>query len=220
MKNILILSMLVVFSLLGQNLPVSWSQSYCTYDLAETHDIGQYSLGFGIDNYCIFSRVGDTTAFDERRFDIFAKLGVLKNAELEVKYSYPTAGVVAVKYRFYENFLHAALKFGIGYMKGTRTGYITDYVFDFYPTLIFSKNMYRKINIYFAPKLIYSIHPRDRQEHSLREPTHIFHYGFGLGMAFGDRFRILPEINWLYGSVNEADYIISQFGIGLDLLIN
>jgi hypothetical protein len=220
MKKILMLAVLTVVPLLGQNLPVSWSQSYCTYDLAETHDIGQYSLGFGIDNYCIFSRQGDTTAYDERRFDIFAKLGVIKNTELEVKYSYPTAGVVAFKYRFYANFLHAALKLGMGYMKGTRTGYITDYVFDFYPTLIFSKNLYSKIDIYFAPKLLYSFHPRDRQEHSLREPTHIFHYGFGMGVAFGDRFRILPEINWLYGSINEASYIVSQFGIGVDLLIN
>jgi len=187
--------------------------------MAETHEPGQYSLGFGIDNYCLFSRVYDTTAYDERRFDIFAKLGVINNGEFEVKYSYPTAGVLAFKYRFYTGFFDAAFKFGLGYMKGTRTGYITDYVFDFYPTCLFSKSIYRKIDVYFAPKMIYSIHPRDRQEHSSREPTHVFQYGFGLGVAFGDRFRILPEINWLYGSVNDADYIISQFGIGVSLLI-
>ncbi len=209
----------ILVPLLGQNLPISWSQSYCTYDMAEAYEPGQYSLGFGIDNYCIFSREYDTTAYDERRFDIFARLGVINNAEFEVKYSYPTAGVLAFKYQFYTGSLDAAFKFGLGYMKGTREGYITDYVFDFYPTLILSKDILQKISLYFAPKLIYSIHPRDRQEHSSREPTHVFQYGFGLGVAFGHRFRILPEINWLHGSVNEADYIISQFGIGVDLQI-
>jgi hypothetical protein len=214
------LSILIFVPLFGQNLPVSWSQSYCTFDLAETHNPGQYSLGFGIDNYCIFSREGDTTAYDERRFDIFAKVGVMANSEIEVKYSYPTAGVIAFKYQFFRNPLQAAFKLGFGYMKGTRVGYITDYVFDFYPTLILNRRIRRSIRVYIAPKMIYSFHPRDRQEHSLREPTHIIHYGFGLGMAFGDRFRILPEFNWLFGNVNEADYIVSQFGIGVNLMIN
>jgi len=220
MKKILMLSVLMVVALVGQNLPTSWSQSYCTFDLAETHDVGHYSLGFGIDNYCIYSSQGDTTAYDERRFDIFAKLGIFKKTELEIKYSYPTAGVFAFKYRFFGGSFNAAFKLGLGYMKGTRTGYITDYVFDFYPTLIFSKKIFRKINVHIAPKVIYSIHPRDRQEHSVRNPTQIFHYGLGLGMAFGDRFMILPETNWLIGNVDETNYVVNQFGIGVNLLIN
>jgi len=206
--------------LLGQNLPTSWSQSYCTFDLPETHAPGHYSMGFGIDNYCIFSRQDDTTAYDERRFDIFAKLGIFKKTELEIKYSYPTAGILAFKYRFAGGLFNAALKFGLGYMKGTRIGYITDYVFDFYPTIIFSKEISRKVKVYVAPKVIYSIHPRDRQEHSQRDPTHVFQYGFGLGMALGDRFVILPETNWLVGNVDETDYIVSQFGIAVNLVIN
>jgi hypothetical protein len=220
MKRILLLTVLMAVVLLGQNLPTSWSQSYCTFDLPETHDAGHYSIGFGIDNYCIFSRQDDTTAYDERRFDIFAKLGILNNTELEIKYSYPTAGVLAFKYRFSGGLFNAAFKFGLGYMKGTRAGYITDYVFDFYPTIIFSKEILRKVKVYVAPKVIYSIHPRDRQEHSQRDPTHIFQYGFGLGMALGDRFVILPETNWLVGNVNETNYIVSQFGVAVNLLIN
>jgi hypothetical protein len=220
MKNTLMPLFLLVVPLVGQNLPISWSQSYCTFDLAETHDTGHYSLGFGIDNYCIFSRQGDTTAYDERRFDIFARLGLFKNAELEVKYSYPTAGVLALKYQFFEDFFQGAFKLGLGYMKGTRTGYVTDYVLDLYPTLFLSKNICRGIKLYLAPKLIYSVHLRDRQEQSLREPTHIFQYGYGVGIAFGDRFRILPETNRLFSRVNEATYIVDQFGIGVDLLLN
>lgn len=213
----IILSASILFC---QSLPDVWSQSYCTYDIAELHRPGEYSLGFAIDNFALYGGTFDSTAYDTRRFDIFAKLGVFRNAEFEIKFSSPTAGVIACKYKCYTGFIDAAAKIGFGYMKGTRIGFITDYVFDFYPTLIFSKQIFENIRVYYAPKIIYSIHPRDRQEHSTREPRHIFQYGHGIGLSFGNNFTIMPEGNWVFGDNEGTKYTVNQFGLGVNLRIH
>ncbi|MEO0185173.1 MAG: hypothetical protein ABIL20_05190, partial [candidate division WOR-3 bacterium] len=124
--------MIIVLFILTQNLPITWSQSYCTYDEAHSIVGGEYTLGFGIDNYCIYSGTHDTIAYDERRFDIWARTGLGKKFEFELKYSYPTAGVISIKYQLLDKIIASAFKVGFGYMKGTRIGYITDYVYDFY----------------------------------------------------------------------------------------
>ena len=219
MRSLILLSFLLSLLLFSQDLPDSWSQSYGTYDIGIVYTSVAYSLGFALNNYCIYCHNGDTIAYDERRFDIFARLGVFKKTEMEIKYSYPTCGVVAIKYQFLEDYIDAALKLGFGYMKGTRAGLITDYVYDFYPTLIFSKNLYKSGMFYFAPKIIYSIHTRDRQEHSDRTPRHIFQYGFGIGFALGNNFVVFPETNWLWGNNEGLKYTVNQFGIGVNLKI-
>lgn len=220
MKRV-ILSYLLLFAVLfSQDLPDSWSQSYCTYDVGAAHAPATYSLGFGIDNYCIYQHDNDTIAYDERRFDIFARLGLFKKIEMEIKYSYPTSGILGIKYQLLENYIDAALKLGFGYMKGTRVGTITDYVYDFYATFIFSKPFYKNAALYIAPKIIYSIHARDRQEHSDRAAVHIFQYGFGIGVALGKNFVLLPETNWLWGDNEGVSYIVNQFGIAVNLRIN
>ena len=203
-----------------QHLPLEWSQSYCTYDIAEVHRPGEYSLGFAIDNFALYSDTNDSTAYDTRRFDIFAKLGIFRNAEFEIKFSSPTAGVIAGKYKCYAGVINAAVKMGFGYMKGTRVGFITDYVFDFYPTLIFSKQIFKKVRVYYVPRIIYSIHPRDRQEHSTREAHQIFQYGHGIGLSFGDDFTIMPEGNWLFGDNEGVEYTVNQFGVAVNLKIH
>lgn len=203
--------------LLGQQLPLEWSQSYSTYDIAGVHDPGAYSFGFAIDNYALYSSSSDSIAYDTRRFDIFARIGVFKNFEFEIKFSSPTSGVIAGKYKFWSGFLDAAFKIGFGYMKGTRIGFLTDYVFDFYPTLFFTRKISEKIKIYYAPRIIYSVHPRDRQEHSTREPRDIFQFGHGLGIAIGDDFMIMPEGNWLFGDNEGVKYTVNQFGLGVSL---
>lgn len=217
MKVIFFLLPVLFFS---QALPDVWSQSYCTYDIAELHRPGEYSLGFAIDNFTLYSDTNDSTAYDTRRYDIFAKLGVFRDAEFEIKFSSPTAGVIACKYKCYAGVIDAAVKIGFGYMKGTRIGFITDYVFDFYPTLIFSKRIFENIRVYYAPKIIYSIHPRDRQEHSTREPRHIFQYGHGIGLSFGNNFTIMPEGNWIFGNNEGTKYTVNQFGVGVNLRIH
>lgn len=224
MKISIIFHLSLCAFLFSQNFPSSWSQSYCTYDIAEVHESSEYSLGFGIDNYCIYNRPGehanDTVAYDNREFDLFAKLGLFKRTEVEIKYSYPTSGLVAIKYQFLNKYIDGALKLGFGYMKGTRTGFITDYVFDFYPTLILSKNLYKEITFYIAPKIIFSIHTRDRQEQSDRKPIYIFQYGYGVGLSIGDKFSILPETNWLFGNNSGVLYTVHQFGVGVNLRIH
>jgi hypothetical protein len=212
---------LLLFTLLfSQELPSDWSQSYCTYELGKVNEVNEYSIGFGVDNYCIYAPTRDTICYDQRRFDAFAKLGLFKNTEAELKYTTPTCGILSVKYQFFRKYLDASVKIGFGYMKGTRQGYITDYVFDFYPGFIFSKRLIKNINFYFAPKTIYSIHTRDRQEHSSRPPRYIFQYGWGIGFSIGDEFSFSPESNWLFGNNMGKRYTVNQFGIGVNLKIH
>jgi hypothetical protein len=220
MQKIAFVFLPLVTMLVSQNLPDSWSPSYCTYDIGTVHATGKYSLGFGIDNYCIYNSDGDTIPYDERRFDIFATLGLWKNIEVELKYSFPTAAVIAIKYRFLHGIYDAAFKIGFGYMKGTRRGYITDYVYDFYPTLIVSKHLCANWLIYCAPKIIYSVYTRDRQEHSNRAPRHVLQYGVGVGLKIGRAFSVFPEINWLWGNNEGVHYIVNQFGVGVNLNIH
>ncbi|MEO0185045.1 MAG: hypothetical protein ABIL20_04535, partial [candidate division WOR-3 bacterium] len=155
-----------------------------------------------------------------RRFDIWAKTGLGKGFEFELKYSYPTAGVISIKYQFFEKIVASAFKFGFGYMKGTRIGYTTDYVYDFYGTLFVEKNLISGIKFLYAPKVIYSIHYRDRQEHSDRPPRNISHIGHCFSFALGQKIVFLPEINWLWGKNANTNYMVNQFGIGVNLEID
>ncbi|OGC43777.1 hypothetical protein A2Y85_04550 [candidate division WOR-3 bacterium RBG_13_43_14] len=200
----------------AQFLPDVWSQSYCTYDIAEVMPVNGYSLGFSINNYCLWSHDPDSVSYDQRRFDLFAHLTLAHKLEFGIKYSYPTSGILELKYQYLSDPLNGAVKLGISYMKGTRIGLITDYVFDIYPTLVFDKPITSMIGVYIAPKVIYSIHLRDRQEHSTRPPHYLFQYGLGLGFYFGNRFIIMPESNWLRGR-DEGDYTINQFGLAVKL---
>ncbi|MEO0165016.1 MAG: hypothetical protein ABIL39_02630 [candidate division WOR-3 bacterium] len=211
--------MFFVFFLITQNLPWTWSQSYSTFDVARSLNPGEYSIGLGVDNYCIYSPTDDTIAYDERRFDIWIKSGMVKRLELELKYSYPTSGLIALKVELIEKPLQGAVKFGFGYMKGTRIGYITDYVYDFYGYLLLNKELRDKIKIIYTPKFIYSLHYRDRQEHSTRPPRFIFHVGHCFGIALGNRIEFIPEVNWLWGNNEGKRYIVNQFGIGVNLQI-
>ncbi|MGB3340692.1 MAG: hypothetical protein WBB37_04335 [bacterium] len=219
-RQIPIFIIITINTLFCQHLPLEWSQAYSTYDIAGVHDPGEYSLGFAINNYALYSSSSDSIAYDTRRFDIFARIGVLKNIEFEMKFSSPTSGVIAGKYRFWSGFLDAAIKFGFGYMKGTRVNFITDYLFDFYPTLLFTKKISEKVKIYYAPRIIYSIYPRDRQEHSTREPRYIVQFGHGIGIAFGDDFVLMPEGNWFFGDNEGIDYTVNQFGLGVNLRLH
>ena len=217
-RTALILTPLLLFS---QHLPLEWSQSYGTYDRPVVHQPGGYSLGFSINNYAFYEHEEDTdsTAYDTRRFDIFAQLGIVKNTELEFKFSYPTCGVVSVKYLIAKGEAGIAIKAGFGYMKGTRTGFITDYVLDFYPTLLLSYELNEHILLYGAPKIIYSIHIRDQEENSEREPRHIFQYGPGIGVAINNDFSVMIESNWLWGNNEGIRYVANQFGLGINLKI-
>ncbi|UCC12442.1 MAG: hypothetical protein JSW02_02595 [candidate division WOR-3 bacterium] len=219
MKKIIVVYAIFRLLIIAQTLPADWSQSYCTYDVPEVFEPGEYGIGFAIDNYTIYSGVADTVAYDTRRFDIYASYGLFKNVEVGVKYSYPTAGVLEAQYQFLHGKYASAIKLGFGYMKGTREGYITDYVYDVYPTLLLGLCAKKCIKLYWAPKIIYSLHMRDRQEDSDRQPVSVFQYGHGVGLKIGDRFAFMPEANWLFGVNEGVKYTVNQFGLGVMLEI-
>jgi hypothetical protein len=212
--------MVLILFIINQNLPITWSQSYSTYDCASVLKQKEYSIGFGIDNYCIYSGTNDTIAYDERRFDIWAKKGLGRKFEIGLKYSYPTAGLISIKKQFLDKALKCAFKFSFGYMKGTRVGYITDYVYDFYGYLFLERGLAKGMKFVYTPKFIYSMYYRDRQEHSDRKPRYITHIGHCLGLNLGEGFEFIPEINWLWGKNEETNYMVNQFGIGVNLIIN
>lgn len=207
--------------LFAQTLPLEWSQSYSTYDRPVVHEPGGYSMGFSINNYAFYvsEEIHDSTSYDTRRFDMYAQLGIFKNTELEFKFSYPTCGVISAKYLIARGTAGIAMKMGFGYMKGTRQGFITDYVVDLYPGILLSYTIARNIVLYGAPKVIYSIHIRDRQEPSDREPRHIFQYGPCIGVAVGDGFTVMVESNWLWGNNEGIRYTANQFGVGINVKI-
>lgn len=216
----------VIFSILpailfAQTLPLEWSQSYGTYDQPVVHKPGGYSMGFSVNNYAFYIADGETDSisYDTRRFDIFAQLGIVRNSELEFKFSYPTCGVVSAKYLIVQGMAGVAVKIGFGYMKGTRVGFITDYVLDFYPSVLLSCEFAEHIVLYGTPKAIYSVHIKDKQEHSDRKPRYIFQYGPGIGVAIGDDFRVMIESNWLWGNNEGIWYTANQFGVGVNVHI-
>lgn len=209
-----------VIAAYGQNWPNTWSQSYGTYDVATAITPGAYALGFSVNNYCLYNHgEEDTIAFDERKFDIWAKVGIIKDLEFELKYSSPTCALLGVKFQFGHGQWRTAGKVSVGYMKGTREGQITDYVYDIYPTVLVDRMICRNLRLFAAPKAIYSIHARDRQEHSERPHRFISQHGFGLGLAIGTEFVILPETNWLWADNEGVDYLVNQFGIGVNARI-
>ena len=209
----------IFISLSAQNLPQTWSQSYGTYDEPAVGKTGSYALGLSFNNYCLYDPRGDSVAYDERRFDLWARLGLFKNAEFELKFSSPTCAILSMKYRFLDGRMAGAFKLGLGYMKGTRANYLTDYVYDIYPTFLFSTPRLGPLRIIAAPKIIYSIHQRDRREHTTRPVRQIIQYGFGAGLELGGEFSIRPETNWLWADNEGVTYIVNQFGIGVNVLI-
>jgi len=78
-----VMPFVLTVALLGEQLPIEWSQSYCTYDIARVHAPGSYSFGFGVDNFTLYDAERDTIPYDTRRFDLFATLGILKRTEVE-----------------------------------------------------------------------------------------------------------------------------------------
>jgi hypothetical protein len=222
-SNLLTLTILALAGIFtspaSQNLPQTWSQSYGTFDRAPACAAGSYALGFSVNNYCLYDPRDDSTAYDERRFDIWARTGLFRNAEFELKYSSPTCAVVGFKYCFLNGSFFGAFKLGFGYMKGTRVNYLTDYIYDFYPALLLTTRRLGPVRFMLAPKMIYSIHQRDRQEHTTRPLRQIVQYGFGAGLELGEGFTIHPETNWLWADNEGVTYVVNQFGIGVDFLI-
>lgn len=206
-------------ALWGQNLPITWSQSYGSYDLARACRQGSYALGFGVNNFALYDPSDDSVAFDERRFDIWGKYGLGHQWEFELKYSHPTCLVLATKHELTALPFGSAVKLGFGYMKGTRANYLTDYVYDIYPGLILDHALAGPIRICVSPRAIFSIHQKDRQEHTQRPLRFIWQYGFGLGVRTEGDFAVALESNWFWANNEGVTYIVNQFGIGLNAVI-
>jgi len=203
----------------GQTLPITWSQCYGTYDQPQVCLSGSYALGFGVNNFAMYDPDNDSVAYDERRFDIWGKYGLGQGWEFELKYAYPTCLVMAAKREFLSFPLGAAAKLGFGYMKGTRSNYLTDYVYDIYPGFILDRVITGSLRVYASPRAIISIHQKDRQEHTTRPMRFITQYGFGLGLRLGGDFAVATESNWFWANNEDVTYIVNQFGIGINAII-
>ena len=215
---LLIIALLLPGSLMGQLLHHDWTQSYSTHETARVLDKEEFALCFGVNNYGL-AAAPDSTAHSLLTFDILVRYGILNNLEFALKYSYPSAALVRLKYGLIEEPVAIAASFGIGQYKVTRQGHITDYIIDLYPGIILEKQLYKGISIFIGPKLIYSFFITDRFARAPRTPwktERCYQYGYACGIARGDKqTSINLEYNSYRSMYEKTRYRIHQVGIGV-----
>lgn len=193
----------------GSGLPTQFCPSYSLYETPQALALGGCGVGFATHNFCLYGR--DTVSYDRRDFDLFGRLGLGRGLELGLKHSSPGAGLLSLKYQLLGGYIPFAIQLGAGYMKATLANYWTYYVFDLYPRLLASWKGRPGLELYSALKFIHSLY----SEETGRETKKVFSYGGTIGVALGpDYFRLMPEVNRLYGSDQGKRFTVTQFGLG------
>ncbi len=202
----------------SQFLQHDWTQSYSTHETARVLDKEEFAFCFGVNNYGLAANP-DSIAHDLLTFDIMIRYGIVNNLEFALKYSYPSAALVRLKYGLMKNPVAIAVEFGVGQYKLTNQDYDTDYIIDFYPGIILEKQIYKEISVFAAPKFIYSFFIADRFAYPPRIPwkTERCHqYGYACGIAWGNKqtsFNL--EYNSYWSNYEKAKYKVHQFGFGI-----
>jgi hypothetical protein len=191
--------------------------SYSNYDLAPTLKPGTYKIGFTTNNFYLFASLKDTISYDLRTLDLFARMGLTEKLDFGLKYSSPRAGLVSVKYQFLSRPIASSFSIGFGYMKATRVVRpvnLTYYLFDIYPSILFTKRVSRNFGFYGSLKSIIS---RYAEEDNSDNWT-VFHYGGGIGLLFGpERFHFMVETDYYKALTNKkTTFIAGQSGIGVE----
>jgi len=101
----------------------SGCMSYTTLQNAETLEPGKFQVGVG------------SVVFDDGIIpEIGGRIGIIKNVDMGIKYSYPTLFVIDGKYQFLKSKVDAAFDFGWSHYSG---GEVT--VNGFYPMFLISQ---------------------------------------------------------------------------------
>lgn len=205
-------------TLFSQFLQYDWTQSYSTHETARVLNKEEFAFGFGVNNYGLAERP-DSIAHDLLTFDILIRYGILNNFEFALKYSYPAAALVRLKYGILKQPVAIAAEFGIGQYKLTNQNYDTDYILDLYPGIILEKRVYKGISIFAAPKFIYSFFIADRFAPPPRIPwktERCYQYGYTWGIAWGNAKTIFNlEDNWYWSKYEKLTYRVHQIGFGI-----
>lgn len=190
-------------------LPSQFCPAYSLYETPQALAPGGCGLGFATHNFCLFGP--DSTSYDRRGFDLFARLGLAHGIELGLKHGSPGAGVLSLKYQFLKGRTPLAVQLGAGYMKATLDNYWTYYVADLYPQLLAAWVGRPGLEVYSGIKLIYSLYAEENGQ-----DTHgVLSYGGAVGLALGpDYFKLMPEVNRLHGSEEGRRFTVVQFGLG------
>ena len=203
---------------MGQFLHHDWTQSYSTHETARVLMKEEFAIGFGVNNYHLAANP-DSMAHDLLTFDITIRYGILNNLEFALKYTYPAAALVRLKYGLINEPVAIAASFGIGQYKMTRQGHITDYIIDLYPGIILEKQLYKGFSVFAAPKFIYSFFLADRFAYPPRIPwktERCYQYGYACGIAWGNKQTSLNlEYNSYWSTYEKAKYRIHQIGLGI-----
>lgn len=214
----LIIAVLLPGSLPAQFLQYDWTQSYSTHETARVLNKDEFAFGFGVNNYALAGRP-DSISHNLLTFDIMVRYGILDNFEFVLKYSYPAAALVRVKYGILKNPVAVAMELGISQYKLTNQNYDTDYIIDLYPGIILEKQIYKRISIFAAPKFIQSFFISDRFAPPPRarwKTRQCSQYGCAFGIAWGTPKTILNwESNWYLSKLEQARYRIHQIGFGI-----
>ena len=209
------LSAAPVFS---QFLHHDWTQSYSVHETARVLEKGEFGLSFGVNNYFL-AWSADSVAYDLLTFDIMIRYGMLSRIEFSLKYSYPAAALVGLKYGLVKKPVAIAAKFSLGCYTLTNQDYRTGRVIDFYPGIIFEKLVYKGVSVFAGPKLIYSWHIADRSSDlrgNSRKSGRCNQYGYSWGIAWGNKkTSFTVENNWLWSTYERVTYKIHQIGFGI-----
>ena len=221
-SQIILILIIVTFlqpsSAFSQFLQYDWTQSYSTHETARVLDKEEFAFCFGVNNYRLAGRP-DSIAHDLLTFDIMIRYGIVNNFEFALKYSYPSAALVRLKYGLMKAPVAIAAEFGIGQYKLTNQDYDTDYIIDLYPGIILEKQIYKGISLFAAPKFIYSFFIADRFASPPRIPWKIercYQFGYACGIAWGNKqtsFNL--EYNSYWSKYEKAKYKIHQLGFGI-----
>jgi hypothetical protein len=207
----------------------------------------EFAFTFGVNNY--FLDWGESSeaprAHDLLLFDVILRYGIIKKTEFALKYSYPNTALIRFKYNFIDNYkifekfkiiedlkfadklnlnekaISISAEFGIGQYKLTKQNYVTDYIIDLYPGLIFDLSIYKNISVYFGPKFIYSFYLADRCAKSEPIPRTPWktekcsQSGYVWGISIGERTMFTLENTWHWVNYEGIKYKIHMQGLAI-----
>ena len=209
---------------------------YGNYAYARSLNFGKGEIGFATSNFCIWGEPTDTLSYDTRTVDLFGRVGIGKNFEIEWRYSFPKAGRLTIKKEIFDNFITITPVIGIGYMKcsmkedtsldtkkwaGEKFAR-TYYLFDTYTEIRIEKKFNSYISLLSGVKYIYSFY----YEENKIDQYETYVIGGFLGLSIGtEHFSFIPEVNHYYGHTQyeykyeptfekPIDFKVMNFGMG------
>jgi hypothetical protein len=173
--------------------------TFSTFQSAEVIDAGEVEFGLSVSVAVLDgeSNLGEVT--------LMGRVGLGYNFDLGLKmFGFPPFGGYYgdVKYQFMEGPLAGSAVLGVSYF-GVEFNDEDQSLTAFYPALLFGNGTF-----YGGPKMIYFTSRFNLFDTSAQADASVF--GFVLGGAFGNRLKLMPEVNVYF-----LDEVLVYPGLGL-----